>query len=521
MAVNILNSTIWAVLVLLLYPFVIHPAFLCPLAAIPAARWHARICPLWSLYIKWANIENRTLYQLHQELGPIILIGPAELSINCYEGGLKTVYVGGFPKTDFYAKRFTSYGHDPLFTMIDGKEHSQRRRITANIYSKSTIYSSPTVRATSHEILSTRLLPLLQDCSESSSPVDFYSLSYAYSMDTFTAFQFGLSLGSNMIQDVEERNWYLYHFFIGRQYQFWTTYLPNLTTFFLNIGIHVLPTRLGASAASLERWNLAKCDAAERLISQGSLTPNDALVWPAIFAAELQAFRAADARAGHVVSKSPQQVYPRRMEIASDMYCNNAAAIETSGNTLTWLHYELARRPALQTRLHAELLAGLLPPIVFPAPEPAPRDDLEQRAQLAQPLPSPKHLDHLPLLDAILQETLRLWPAVPGGQPRVTPPSGLSTLAGYAGIPGGVRVQAAAYTLHRNAEVFPEPEEWRPERWLDASPAELVEMRRWFWAWGSGSMMCIGSHFAVHCTSFHVILAQILTLDVCIGRGYT
>lgn len=59
-------------------------------------------------------------------------------------------------------------------------------------------------------------------------------------------------------------------------------------------------------------------------------------------------------------------------------------------------------------------------------------------------------------------------------------------------------MSANAHSLHRNEDVFPSPEEWRPERWLQASESELKEMRKWFWAFGSGGRMCIGSHFAVY-----------------------
>lgn len=183
-----------------------------------------------------------------------------------------------------------------------------------------------------------------------------------------------------------------------------------------------------------------------------------------------------------------EQPYPRRLEIASDMLCHSAAAIETSGDTLTYLYYELSLRPALQAQLRAELLTLANPPL-YPLPE---------GQEIV--LPDFKTVDNLPLLDAVLQETLRIWTAVPGGQPRVTP-SPSCTLVGYSGIPAGVRVQASAYALHRNPEVFPDPEEWKPERWLDAEPKQLAEMKRWFWAFSSGGRMCIGSNIAIHCES--------------------
>lgn len=103
-------ALIVVILLLFLFKYIIHPLFISPLAAIPAARWHARLCPLWILYIRWANIENSTVYKLHQIHGPIVLMGPWDLSVNCYEGGIKAIYGGDFPKSEFYPRRFQVSG---------------------------------------------------------------------------------------------------------------------------------------------------------------------------------------------------------------------------------------------------------------------------------------------------------------------------------------------------------------------------------------------------------------------------
>lgn len=97
---------------------------------------------------------------------------------------------------------------------------------------------------------------------------------------------------------------------------------------------------------------------------------------------------------------------------------------------------------------------------------------------------SPQDIDRLPILHAALMETLRLWPSVPGGQPRVIPRS--CSLGGYHGVPAGTTVQSYASVLHRTPEVFPDPFAWKPERWLDSSPEQLSLMRKWFWGFGSG-----------------------------------
>jgi cytochrome P450 len=159
-----------------------------------------------------------------------------------------------------------------------------------------------------------------------------------------------------------------------------------------------------------------------------------------------------------------------------------SAGQETSAIALTYLYYEMSQRPDLQEQLRQELLS-LSRQIVWP-----PTAGFE--------LPSPKSIDALPLLHAIIIETLRLHAPIPGLEPRITPAGGCS-LAGYDNIPAKVRVSSMPYALHRNAEVYPEPESWRPERWLKASEMEMKEMLRWFWAFGSGGRMCIGSNLAM------------------------
>ena len=104
-----------------LYRYLVFPIFLSRLSKIPAAHPICHVTSLWLYYIRWADIENRTIQRLHEEKGPILRLGPNELSVNCYEEGIKTIYGGGFEKTEFYPRRFANYGfvepiHDPLMS---------------------------------------------------------------------------------------------------------------------------------------------------------------------------------------------------------------------------------------------------------------------------------------------------------------------------------------------------------------------------------------------------------------------
>lgn len=367
--------------------------------------------------------------------------------------------------------------------MMDSKSHAQRKRMLSNVYAKSNVISSPTTRETTKSILFERYLPLFQKSAETKEPIELLSLSYAYAMDSFMAYQFGLLLASNFIQNIAEREWYLKNFFARRPWMFWTVEVPNFTRFIERFGIRLVPKFCDKAGVEIENWALDICDKAEEMLNDD--VPPAAINMPLIFAQQRTAMRKQDqdpkSKTDFNLLSIPQP-YPRRLEIASDMHCHSAAALETSGDTLAYVFYELSRQPALQARLRAELLT-LSPPLLFPSTDPV--------------LPDFKAVDQLPLLDAVLQETLRIWTAVPGGQPRVTPRPSCS-LAGYKDIPPGVRVQASAYAIHRNSAVFPDPEAWNPSRWLDASPVQLTEMRHWFWAWGSGGRMCIGSNVAVH-----------------------
>lgn len=319
-----------------------------------------------------------------------------------------------------------------------------------------------------------RLLPLIEKAAARGEAIEVLELLYSYSMDSFVTWQFGSSLSSNLIEDEQERRLYLDGFFNAAPYTFWQYEFPRLNRWMKAVGI--IPKNVDSGFHDLEKWNIDRCDKAQELIAQGeeNLSVEDK---PVVMALALRAMSDPHSK--------PKQ-YPQRLEIASDMFAHNSAAHETSGNTLTFALYELSRRPEVQAKLREELMT-LDPPLQFPPPE---GDDWV--------LPSAKAVDNLPYLEAVILETLRLYPSVPGGQPRRTPK--VCSLGGHDNIPAGTVVQCYAYSLHRTPEVFPEPELWKPERWIESSPEHLSAMRRWFWAFGSGGRMCIGSNFAYFCT---------------------
>lgn len=65
-------------------------------------------------------------------------------------------------------------------------------------------------------------------------------------------------------------------------------------------------------------------------------------------------------------------------------------------------------------------------------------------------------LEKLPYLKAVILEALRLYGAAPGSLPRTTPENGIH-VNGYF-VPAGVTMTTQAYTMHRDPDIFPDPE---------------------------------------------------------------
>ena len=83
----------------------------------------------------------------------------------------------------------------------------------------------------------------------------------------------------------------------------------------------------------------------------------------------------------------------------------------------------------------------------------------------------------------VIEETLRLYPAVPSGLPRVVPPEG-ATFRGVW-LPGGTTVLTQAYSLHRDPVAFPDAETFDPSRWEHPTQA----MKECFYPFG-GEAVC-------------------------------
>lgn len=151
-----------------------------------------------------------------------------------------------------------------------------------------------------------------------------------------------------------------------------------------------------------------------------------------------------------------------KTDMAAECLDHMAAGVDTTGDALCFLMWELLQPRSIeyQRRLQEEMRKGLDSP-----------------------------LDDLPFLNAVINEGLRCFPAIPMSLPRVVPAGG-RTIDGYA-LPEMTVVSCQAFSIHRiNDDVFPEPDTFNPDRWL--SKDGDAERKRLQFAFSSGGRGCIG-----------------------------
>ena len=349
-----------------------------------------------------------------------------------------------------------------LFNILPNKPHTERKRTFASKYSKTHVQNSPELTGIFETIISLRVRPMIRMWAEHGTSVDVLSETKAFFMDMITAYTFGSGNGTNFIQNREERDYYFEMLRKSSEGFFWRTEFSGLAYWLHRCGIALK----GVYHAKLEveRWCYDLCTTARHSpttpISSTRSLPN-----PSVYT-QLRSNLEASGLLGPVLDKT----------LAAETLDHLIASYDASGIIVTYLMYELSKSSALQQALRSELRTIQLPQ--------------------ASPIFPVVSLDKPPLLDALLLETLRLYASSPGPKPRCTPASG-AHIGEFANIPPGTIVSAFGYGLHRNASVFFRPEEWLPERWLKATRTEKVEMMKWFWAFGSGTRMCIGSHYAM------------------------
>ncbi|MEU5188332.1 cytochrome P450 [Streptomyces klenkii] len=143
-----------------------------------------------------------------------------------------------------------------------------------------------------------------------------------------------------------------------------------------------------------------------------------------------------------------------------------AGGSETSGSALAWALHHLGQHPEIEARLHAEVDTVL-------DGRPATHADLPR----------------LELTGRVLTEALRLWPPFAIFTRMCT----TDTRLGRYLVPAGTLIGCSPYLLHRQADLYPDPDRFDPDRWAPDHPHP--PRREAFLSFGGGARKCIGERF--------------------------
>ncbi len=162
-------------------------------------------------------------------------------------------------------------------------------------------------------------------------------------------------------------------------------------------------------------------------------------------------------------------------EIRDELLTLLVAGHETTATTLAWAFERLTREPRVLARLVEEVEGD---------------DDA--------------------YLTATIQETLRTRPVLPNAAPRLVAKP--IEVGGWA-YPVGCSLVLNGYLIHHDPEIYPDPDAFRPERFLDEPPGTYT----WI-PFGGGRRRCLGASFAM--LEMKIVLRSVLgTLTLHPGEG--
>ena len=291
-------------LFLILYKSIIYPTCLSPLANVPNAHFLSPITSLWILWRRYRGQEIHTVNEAFQRKGPVVRLGPNELSVNIVDGGIRTVHGGGFAKTEWYDFFMNSGSVYPVtgakvdfrtvlimartrntFSSLGAGEHVQYRRRSAIIYAKSCIQRSPHVRKIVCTILLQRYMSIIRKSVQSGTASEILNLDFAYGLDFVSAFIFGLPRSSNFIENVKARDYWLVAYLKSHpaDHMFWPLELPVLTAWLKKVGISVIPKWSSEAHDALDQWSLEMVDKTEDAIAKQSALDMSAGDCPVVY----------------------------------------------------------------------------------------------------------------------------------------------------------------------------------------------------------------------------------------------
>ncbi|KAF2804695.1 cytochrome P450, partial [Mytilinidion resinicola] len=431
-----------------------YQRFLHPLSKVPGP-FLASITPLWLVYHSRALHRHRLEIDLHKTYGPIVRLSPNEVSLSDPKN-IKLVYGASSPfvKSRWYE---TIASKDPegmnLLGESDMKKYHAQRRLIGPAFTTESVKRR-------EFLLDKPMGKFVAKMKEGGGrPVDLVKWMNILALDLLTEITFAESMDYISTGDDRDNAKDIDIFWQKVQ---WVGLVPDMWRGYTwaaeklrNIGLPLL------SEPTTHNLNIIKFYIAQLTSRAKSATTTSAT--HADIASDIARFAAS-----HPNFK-PQWAATTIVHII-------AAGFDTLGMTLSACFGHIGRSPTSQAKLHAEL------------------DNALKEGQLDD-APSYEQVANLPYLHSCLTEAMRLTTVIGVSLPRVVPGSG-AVVEGHE-LPAGTVIGANPWVVHRDKGIYGEDaEEFRPERYLEASKERRYEMDAHSLAFGGPSRSCPGRYLA-------------------------
>ncbi|ANB11684.1 hypothetical protein AWJ20_4505 [Sugiyamaella lignohabitans] len=434
----------------------VYRAFLHPAAKFPGPFIN-RLTGLPELKHAWEGDRHLYLYRLHQKYGPVVRYAPNKLSFDTAEA-LSDIYHGYKPnicKSDFYNAFPALKGFPSTHSAIDKQVHSRKRRVLSHAFSNSAIQSMDDYIFTNVKEFCKLLGDKTRDVVNvpGASPAKNVSaLSIYLTFDVMGELCFGKAFGMLTKPDIRS----IAHLIDSAAHRH-----SVFGSYRLLETLHLKKIFFSQLAAKRERYmTYSKAQATERT-SRGEKGDDDRRDF------FYHLLHAKDPETGEGFTMN---------ELWSESNLLIVAGSDTTSTALAATLRYLALYPQTQKRL-AQLV----------------RQHYSSADEIrSDPATGATISSKIPYLRACIDEAMRLAPPVPGILPRLVLNN--SVISGYR-VRAGIEVGVTTYAMQYNPKFFPDPHQFRPERWLD-DPHEAEVGRSAFAPFSVGSRGCIGRSLA-------------------------
>ncbi|OCK77527.1 cytochrome P450 [Lepidopterella palustris CBS 459.81] len=455
-----ITTTCTTILSLFLLYFVgnaIYNIYFHPLSKYPGPYLAAasRLPNAWYL-IRGTNVR-RACY-LHDKYGPVVRVGPNELSYTNAQGW-KDIYghrVGGKSAIGKWRTFYRNPGDevDSIFTGSD-EVHTKARRMFSHAFSEKALKEQEPLFQKYVNLLVAKLNQAIQSeggHDRAFNMVDMYNFT---TFDVMGDLTFGEPL--HLLDNSSYTPWVsdMFNGVKALTIIRVTRYFPLLESI-LN---RCIPRSLEEKRLSHFKYTV---DRVNRRLATKSTKPD---IWTLVLRHQVDASRLS----------------------LEEMHANASifmiGGTETTATLLSGLTFHLLKNPLVLTKLTREI-----------------RDAFTRDEDITI-----EALTRLEYLNACIEEGLRMYPPVPIGMPRCTPPEG-ATICGKF-VPGGTVVYMSHYATYYSAANFTSPKSFIPERWTgDLRFANDNKFA--FQPFSYGPRNCLGKNMAYH--EMRLILSKIL-----------